>query len=68
MKRVFNIGSVKNIADPAPNMPLSQAGEFLCASFPILRHTRLYDSDGVISEDGLVLVFDVPLPSSKVNG
>ena len=68
MKRVFNIGSVKNIADPAPQSPLKVAVEFLTASFPQLRHTRLYDSDGVLSVDGLELVFDVPLPTAKVNG
>ncbi len=67
MKRVFNIGSVKNIADPAPQSPLKVAVEFLTASFPQLRHTRLYDSDGVLSDDGKVLIFDVPLPTAKMN-
>ena len=59
MKRVFNIGSVKNIADPAPHSPLKVAVEFLTASFPQLRHTRLYDSDGVLSVDGLELVLSL---------
>tara|TARA_X000000950_G_C13503687_1_gene492791 strand:+ start:323 stop:529 length:207 start_codon:yes stop_codon:yes gene_type:complete len=68
MKRLFNIGKVKNIADPAPNGTLAQAVEFLTASYPQLRHTRIYESDGVLSEDGKTLVFDVPLPTAKVNG
>lgn len=68
MKRLFNIGKVKNIADPAPGQPLRTAVEFLTSSFPQLRHTRIYDSDGVLSEDGKTIVFDVPLPTAKVNG
>lgn len=68
MKRLFNIGSVMNIADPAPQSPLKVAVEYLTASFPQLRHTRIYDSDGVLSDDGKSLIFTVPLPTAKVNG
>ena len=68
MKRVFNIGSVKGVADPAPQSSLSTAIEFLTASFPQLRHTRVYESDGVVQEDGKTLLFDIPLPKAKVNG
>lgn len=67
MKRLFNIGAVKNIADPAPNQPLSMSVEILSHSYPSLRSTTVYDSDGVMQSDG-TLVFDVPLPVAKVNG
>jgi hypothetical protein len=68
MKRMFKIGAVSGIQDPAPGQPLKTAIEFLTASYPQLRHTRLYDSDGVVQNDGKTILFDVPLPTAKVNG
>ena len=68
MKRVFNIGSVKGVADPAPTQPLAKAIELLSRSFPSLRGTRVYESDGVLQEDGETLLFDVVMPVAKTNG
>ena len=36
MKRLFKIGAISNIKDPAPGLPLATAIEFLSASFPAL--------------------------------
>jgi len=66
-KRIFNIGAIRGISDPAPNQPLATAIELLSHSYPSLRSTKVYDSDGVLQEDGSLL-FDVPMPVNKVNG
>lgn len=68
MKRVFNIGAVKNVADPAPNQPLELAIELLSHSYPSLRSTKVYESDGVLQANGETLLFDVPMPVNKTNG
>lgn len=67
-KRVFNIGSCKRVADPSPGQPLKTAIEMLSATFPVLRATQVYESDGVLDADGSTLVFDVVTPVNKVNG
>lgn len=65
--RIFNIGSLKGVKDPAPNQPLATSIELLSHSYPSLRTTRVYESDGVMQENG-TLLFDVPMPVNKVNG
>lgn len=65
--RIFNIGAIKGVKDPAPNQTLATSIELLSHSYPSLRSTKVYDSDGVMQEDGSIL-FDVTMPVNKVNG
>lgn len=67
MKRVFCIGSVMDIPDPAPLGTLQEAYELLAQTFPSIRHSAVFESDAV-PVDETTLRYTIPLPAMKTNG
>jgi len=65
--RSFKINAVE-IPDPNPEMPLQDAVTALTLNYPILRHTRVLDSDGTLNVAGDTMVFNVVTPPVKTNG
>jgi hypothetical protein len=68
MKRLFNIGTLTHVACPCPHGTLEQAIELLSMRFPQIRHTRVYERDGVFDANNDALVFTIPLIPAKTNG
>jgi hypothetical protein len=69
MKRLFNIGNITGIECPtAGHGTLDQAIELLSVRYPQLRHTKVYERDGVIDLQALTLTYTVQLVPSKTNG
>lgn len=64
--RVFNIGQMR-INDEFQSLPFDKAYEFLAKKFPQVRHTQVFESDGVIQDDGSIL-YEVALIKSATNG
>jgi hypothetical protein len=67
LARVFKIGATV-VADPAPSASLPEVQRMLTQRFPMLRHTRIYQNDGVLSDDGKSIVYDFPLVPVKTLG
>ena len=67
MKRIFSIGNITDIPDPAPKGSLEQAFESLVARFPAIRHSRIFESDAV-PVDAQTVRYTIPLVPAKVNG
>lgn len=65
--RKFKIGAAV-VDDPAPNATLSEVQRMLTQRFPMLRHTRIYNEDAVLSPDGQSLIFEFPLVPAKTLG
>jgi hypothetical protein len=66
MKRVFGIGTL-TVDDPAPLGSLQDAFELLVQRFPQLRHSAVFESDGVVVDEQTVR-YAIPLVPAKTNG
>lgn len=67
LARTFKIKQAV-IEDPNPHLPLADAVRALTANYPVLRHTQVLEEDGVLSEDGKAIVYEVVLPPVKTQG
>jgi PRTRC genetic system protein C len=65
LTRTFKIGCAL-IEDPAPGLSLDVVQQLLAATYPQVRWTKLYESDGVLV--GKTLQFNVIIPPVKTNG
>lgn len=65
-QRIWIIGSAR-INCPFNMLPFKQAYEMLTKQRPQLRHTTMYESDGVAGGDGEIL-YTIPLLPPKTNG
>ncbi|GIU40996.1 hypothetical protein TUM3794_20320 [Shewanella colwelliana] len=65
--RKFKIGAAV-IADPAPTASLEEVQRILTQQFPMIRHTRLYDEDGVLSDDATEILYEFQLIPVKTKG
>lgn len=65
-QRIWVIGATR-LPCPFNMLPFKQAFEMLTKQKPQLRHTAMYESDGVPQENGEI-VFTVPLIPPKTNG
>lgn len=64
--RYFQIGAMK-VQDEFSMLPFKKAFEFLAKQYPQMRHTQVFESDGVAQDDGSI-IYDVPLMKSATNG
>lgn len=67
MKRIFTIGTLNDIPDPAPLGTLQESYELLAQRFPQIRHSAVFESDAVPVDEDTVR-FTIPLPVMKTNG
>ncbi|WP_270820066.1 hypothetical protein [Aeromonas sp. Y311-2] len=65
LRRTFKIGSAI-IDDPVPGFPLDVAQQILSATYPQVRWTRIFDSDGQLVGDSLQ--YEFLIPPVKING
>lgn len=65
LPRVFKIG-VAVIQDPAPGLPLEQVQQILSATYPQVRWTKLFDSDGQLINN--TMQYEFLIPPVKTNG
>ena len=65
LPRVFKIG-VALLPDPAPGLPLEQVQQILSATYPQVRWTKLYDSDGQLINN--TMQYEFLIPPVKTNG
>jgi hypothetical protein len=67
LPRAFKIGATE-YKDPYPNGTLDDCHEHFSQSFPQLRHTKLFESDGVINESMTKEIFTFQMLPPKTNG
>lgn len=67
MNRIFAIGTLTEIPDPAPLGSLQDAYELLAQRFPQIRHSAVFESDAVAVNESTVR-YTIPLPVMKTNG
>lgn len=69
MSRKFKIGRLV-LDDPNPDYSLTQVLETHVPDYPQLRHTQVFDMDGVpeLIDGVMCLVFAYQLPPIKING
>jgi len=67
LPRKFKIGATI-LDDPMPLGDLSQVQSVLAQQFPMLRHTHIYEADGVLSDCATFILYAVILPPVKVQG
>lgn len=67
LKRKFKIGALE-LPDPIPFGSLDEVQASLAAQFPMLRHTRIFESDATPSPCGEFLVYEFILPPVKTQG
>lgn len=65
--RKFKVGALE-LADPAPNCSLNEVHELLVGQYPMLRHTQIFESDGVISSCGNFMVYEYIVQPVKTQG
>lgn len=65
LPRAFEIKGTL-IPDPTPQLPIDRSLELLSKTYPMLRHTRVYESDGTVIGDKLV--YKIVPPPVKTNG
>lgn len=65
LQRNFKIGSAV-LQDPAPGQPLAVVQQILSATYPQIRWTHLFETDGVLVND--TLVYEFLIPPVKTNG
>ncbi|WP_428774869.1 hypothetical protein [Vibrio sp.] len=66
VQRIWKIGAAR-ITDPCSALPFAQSFEILAKSHPQVRHTTVFESDGIVQEDGSVL-YEIQLLPAKTNG
>ena len=67
LPRKFKIG-VALIADPAPDASLDEVQRILIQQYPMLRHTRIYESDGRLNADASAIEYEFQLIPVKTKG
>ena len=67
LPRKFKIGAT-TLDDPMPSCELEQVQSALAQQFPMLRHTHIYEADGVLSECATHIMYNIVLPPVKVQG
>ena len=67
LARKFKIGALE-LEDPNPFGTLDDVQAALAAQFPMLRHTRIFESDATPSACGGFLVYEFILPPVKTQG
>jgi len=67
MIRIFSIGTLHSIVDPAPLGTLQNSFEVLAQRFPQIRHSAVFDSDAEPVDQNTVR-FTIPLLAAKTNG
>jgi hypothetical protein len=65
LRRTFKIGSAV-LQGPAPSLPLSMVQQILSGTYPQVRWTHLYETDGKIVGD--TLEYEFLIPPVKTNG
>lgn len=65
-KRVWKIGAA-TVQDEFSMLPFKTSFELLAKQHPQVRHTQVFESDGVAQEDGSIL-YNIPLVPAKTNG
>lgn len=65
LTREFKIGCAI-IPDPCPGLPLDSVQAVLASTYPQIRWTRLFETDGVLV--GQTLRFEFLIPPVKTNG
>ncbi|EGR4213419.1 hypothetical protein NTH44_003592 [Vibrio metoecus] len=65
LKRHWKIGALV-IEDPCYMLPFKQAFEMLAKTYPQVRHTQMFESDGAVV-DGKLL-YEIPTIPPKTNG
>ena len=65
LRRTFKIGSAI-VDDPVPGLPLETAQQILSATYPQVRWTTLYETDGLLV--GNTLQYEFLIPPDKTNG
>lgn len=65
--RKFKIGAAL-LEDPAPTASIEEVSRMLSQQYPMIRHTTLYEEDGVPSADGKSLVYEYQLIPVKTQG
>lgn len=64
--RYFKIGAMQ-VKDECSALPFQKAFEILSKQYPIVRHTQIFEADGVAQNDGSIL-YEVPLIKAATNG
>ena len=67
LKRKFLIGTIE-LEDPLPNGSLDEVAELLSTQYAMVRFTRIFESDGVLSGCGKFMTYNIKLPPVKTNG
>ncbi|WP_288987620.1 PRTRC system protein C [uncultured Pseudoalteromonas sp.] len=67
LPRKFKLGAM-SLEDPMPSGSLDQVVEVFGEQYPMVRFTRIFESDAVVSQCGLFLEYEIKLPPVKVNG
>lgn len=65
--RKFKVGALE-LSDPLPASSLDDVHEVLVAQYPTLRHTRLFESDGVVSPCNTFILYEFVLQPVKTQG
>lgn len=67
LSRKFKIGALE-LQDPIPNGSLEEVQELLTVQYPTLRHTKIFESGGVISTCGAFMVYEFIIQPVKTQG
>lgn len=67
LERKFHLGSIE-LADPLPSGTLDEVVELLSTQYPMVRFTRIFESDGVLSSCGKSMEYKIQVPPVKTNG
>ena len=67
LERKFILGSIE-LADPIPSGSLDEVVELLSTQYPMVRFTRIYESDGILSSCGRYMEYTIQVPPVKTNG
>lgn len=65
LQRQYNINGTL-IPCPLPTRSLEESVRALCQRFPMFRHTKVFEEDGVV--DGEKVTYTLVLPPPKTNG
>lgn len=67
LPRKFKIGATI-VQDPAPEASLDEVQRILTSQYPMLRHTRLYQEDGRLNQEGTEIDYEFQLIPVKTKG
>jgi len=67
LPRKFKIGAT-TYDDPIPDGDLDSIHEHFAQTFPQVRHTQLFESDGQVNADSTAIIYNFVLLPVKTNG